>query len=295
MYLIVGCGFLGGYVMNELHARTGETMVCTRRTASAADGLPFVRSVVCDVTKPEDLDRLMAVCGTDRLTVFYFAAMHNVDRLYEHPQEGRRTNIDALSAFLDRFDSRIDRFLFSSTDCVYGEQGDRPPFAETDAPRPVNEYGRQKLEAEDVVRSHGLTVLRFPFMLGPSLNERPHFYDKIVTALKNGEPVEMIDGMVRSVLSYADAARLAVSLALYDGALPDTVNVCGDRGYGKYDVGRIVARNIGADPELVVPLTKEEGRKFFKDVRADAAVMDDRLIKKILGLDRIVWEEDRCS
>ncbi|MBQ6165184.1 MAG: NAD(P)-dependent oxidoreductase [Clostridia bacterium] len=292
MYIVIGGGFLGGYVIDELHNRTGETIVFTRRTAAEDGARPFARGVVCDVTDEGDLEKLSRLCGEERLTVFYFAAMHNVDYLFEHPAEGRKTNIDALIRFLEIFRDRIDRLLFASTDCVYGEQGDKL-FAETDETKPVCEYGRQKLEAERLVTAAGYTALRFPFMIGPSLNEKPHFYDKIKQKLLNNEPIEMIDGMYRSVLSYRDASRLIVSLALHQGSLPPVINVCGDRGYGKYDMGLTIAKNIGADPSLVIPLTELEGRKFFKDRRASSALMDNALLKKILGVDRIVWEEDR--
>ena len=53
---------------------------------------------------------------------------------------------------------------FASTDCVYGENDARHPrFTEDDALCPVNVYGAQKAEAEEIVRAHGFTVLRFPF------------------------------------------------------------------------------------------------------------------------------------
>ena len=293
MFLVVGGGFLGSYVIKELHRRSGEKIVYTCRTSLNAPLFPYADGFLCDVSSEEDLSSLKNVCGDESLTVIYLAACHNVDFLYEHPEEGKRVNIDALARFLALFGSQIGRLLFASTDCVYGEQTSSKPFCESDPLEPVCEYGRQKIQAEKLVNAAGGTAARFPFMLGPSLGEKKHFYDNIISKLKSGESVEMIDGMYRSVLSYADAARLTVSLALYDGALPSAVNVCGDRGYGKYDVGRVLAENTGVSSELVIPLTPEQGRKFFKDARANKTLMDNSLLKSILGLSQIIWEEDR--
>lgn len=293
MFLVVGGGFLGSYVIDELHRRSGEKIVYTCKTSLNAPLFPYAVGVHCDVSSEEDLSSLKNVCGDESLTVIYLAACHNVDFLYEHPEEGKRVNIDALARFLALFGSQIGRLLFASTDCVYGEQTSSKPFCESDPLEPVCEYGRQKIQAEKLVNAAGGTAARFPFMLGPSLGEKKHFYDNIISNLKSGESVEMIDGMYRSVLSYADAARLTVSLALYDGALPPAVNVCGDRGYGKYDVGRVLAENTGVSSELVIPLTPEQGRKFFKDARANKTLMDNSLLKSILGLSQIIWEEDR--
>ncbi|MBQ6019164.1 MAG: NAD(P)-dependent oxidoreductase [Clostridia bacterium] len=294
MDLIVGCGFLGSYLLRELIDCGAENIVYTRSSVPASEAFPFSRAAVCDLTSQQDILALKELCGGCRLRVFYLAACHNVDYLYENPQEGRRLNIDALQRFLALFSPQTDRLLFASTDCVYGEQGNKPPFTEQNRPEPINEYGRQKLEAEKIVASYGFTALRFPFMLGASLFEKKHFYDRITEKLRSGEPIEMIDGMYRSVLGYADAARLAAALMQFGGTLPPVVNVCGDRAYGKYDMGLVLARNLGADPSLVRALSEEQGKKFFKDRRASSALMDNTLLKSLLGMERIVWEEDRC-
>ena len=140
------------------------------------------------------------------------------------------------------------------------------------------------------MRAHGFCVLRFPFLFGPSLCDKPNFYDTSVKKLQNGEPIDMIDGMVRSALSYRMAAQLLVRLSELPLPAGDTINVCGDRGYGKYEIGCMLAEKVGCDLSLVRKLSMGEGERFFRDRRADSACMDNTKLKRLLRLERIELE-----
>ena len=291
MILVFGCGILGRHLLRAL-PDGGETVV-TVNAHEIPDGIPasdrLVRRV-CDVRRTEDLAALAAFCGAEPLTVYYFAAMHNIDAVYADPAAARAVNVDGLCAFLS-CGLRIRKLFFASTDCVYGENDARHPrFMEDDPPHPVNVYGAQKAEAEQIVRAYGFTVLRFPFLFGPSLCGKPNFYDTSVQKLRSGTPIEMIDGMARSAISYRTAASLLVRLSELTLPAGDTINVCGDRGYGKYEIGLMLAEKVGCPVSLVHKLSMREGARFFKDKRADSACMDNAKLKRLLGLQRIELE-----
>lgn len=291
MYLIVGAGFLGAYLIRYLSTRAGVPILAAVRDPSAALPVPGVTYVPCDVTRASDLQALGRACAGERLTVFYFAACHNVDYLFGHPEEGKRVNLDALKAFLDTVPG-IEKFLFASTDCVYGENPPGiPKLRETDPCAPVNEYGRQKLAAEKVVLARGYTAVRFSYMLGPSLLQKKHFYDTIYEKLSRGEQVDMIDGMVRSALAYETAARLLAKLSAAEPqALKGVFNLCSDGAYSKYALGKRIALAAGAPEELVRPITEAQAASFFKDRRASRSVMDNAKLKTLLGIREIPLE-----
>ncbi|MBQ9879295.1 MAG: NAD(P)-dependent oxidoreductase [Clostridia bacterium] len=290
MILTVGTGFLGSRVAREA-AAGGEKVIATVRNENAAAPLPGARRVRCDVTSEADVKALRELCRGEELTVFYFAACHNVDFVYEHPCEARKVNIDALRGFLDVFED-ADRLIFSSTDCVYGENPpDIPAFREDSPKNPVNVYGEQKLEAEELVRSRGFTAARLPFMLGPSLTGKPHFYDKMISDLRSGRDIEMMDGFTRSAISYATAAELLLSLAkLPADSLPSAVNVCGDEALTKYETALRAARQAGLPTERIKKISEAESRKFFKDRRASRSVMDNSLLKALTGVGSVKLE-----
>ncbi len=295
MILVVGSGFLGSYVLKEFAARTGEKIIGTVRDIKNHPGIGGVTFVQCDVTNAEDVRKLAALCGQDeKLTVFYFAAMHNIDYIFEHPEEAKKINITALGRFFDIM-PKPDKLFFASTDCVYGENPKGELLTEKSPLNPVNIYGIQKHEAELIVNGHGYTCVRLPYMLGPSLNSKPHFYDVIRQKLAEKQSVEMIDGMIRSVLSYRQCASLLYELSLLPKEkLPPVINICGDDQLSKYQIGVELARCFGADKTLIKKISEEEGRKFFRDRRASSSAMDNTLLKSLTGKEKIIWEVKEC-
>ena len=252
-----------------------------------------VKLIKCDISCEENLKSLAEVCKGEELKVFYFAACHNIDFLCENIEKGEEINITALHNFIS-YIPNIKEFYFASTDCVYGEGENKAyRFKETDALTPINEYGKQKAEAEEIVIKNGSTVLRLPFMLGKSLSSTPHFYDKITASLKNNEEVEMIDGMYRSVLSYSQAAELIYSLSLLNEK-PQVINVCSDESLSKYEMGCILAEALGASKALIKKISEDEGKKFFKDKRVSFGAMDNSLLKALLNKEKITWEVEKC-
>ena len=293
MVVIIGCGFLGSSLLQTISAHTDEVVVATVRDKARTLPVKNAAWMQCDVTEHGDLLSLAERCGKEPKTVFYFAASHNIDKVCQDPEAARRVNVDALRDFLQTMPG-IERLFFSSTDCVYGENSeDLPAFSETSLTNPLNEYGRQKLEAEAIVRANAFTVCRLPLMMGPSpFPKKPHFYDVLCEKLALRQKIEMIDGLKRSVISYRNAAELLFRLSrLPKEQLPPVVNVCSDESFTKYEFGCAIAEQLGVPRDLVCPISEAEGRKFFRDARASCTVMDNSLLKKTLGISSISWEK----
>lgn len=291
MILIIGCGFLGSYVLKHISEKSKEPIVATVRDINNIPDIRGVEYIQCEITNASDIEKLAERCKTESLTVFYFAACHNIDFVYENPQEAEKINIDSLEFFISSFPN-IKKLFFASTDCVYGENEEKNfKFNEMSELNPINEYGNQKKSAEEIVRANGFTVFRLPFMLGPSLTSKPHFYDNICSKLLNEEKVEMIDGMERNVLSYKQVAMLMFELSKLE-KLPNTINICSDKVMSKYEIGCVLAKKLNVSLSLVQKITEKDGKKFFKDRRASCTDMDNALLKKLLGLTELNWEAE---
>ena len=211
MYIIIGAnGFLGSYVLKTLVSNTDRRILATYHGKKESLFEGRVEWTKLDVTNEEDINNLAELAGDiSDCSIFYFSACHNLDLVKREPEFARNINITALKKFLDTFKDAKNLY-FSSTDCVYGENTeDIPCFKESDITSPVSEYGRQKLEAENLVTSYGFNVVRLPFMFGSSILEnKKHFYDNIVEKTVQGEDFTLADGLWRSALDYGSVADI---------------------------------------------------------------------------------------
>lgn len=289
MYLIIGAnGFLGRYCIQSVLERTTENIVATARKIQGLDDTPRVHWVMCDIARESDFDSLLAeIKGCGSIKVIFLAAYHNPDLVAQNPKYAWNINVTMLSQCMNKM-SFVERLFYASTDSVYGNSIDNYHFKETDALNPVNMYGRNKAAAEAIVRYLGFHVVRFPFLIGPSLVPgKKHFYDKIVEDLSAGKEVEMFENSYRSSLSFHTAAGLLVDLIRMPQRMPPILNVCGDKDLSKYEIGLMIADSLQVSSELVKPIKIFENDGVFKTKRAVSTLMDNSLAKEVLHVDRI--------
>ncbi|MGZ5492904.1 MAG: SDR family oxidoreductase, partial [Thermoanaerobaculia bacterium] len=92
-----------------------------------------------------------------------------------------------------------------STDYVFDGSGERP-WRETDAPRPINVYGRTKLLGEHAVTAASTRafIIRTSWIYGPG---QENFLGTVAAKLKRGEPVQAIGDTWASTTYVADLAH----------------------------------------------------------------------------------------
>ena len=288
MYVVIGAGgYLGSYIVKNILATTADSVLATARSAGRDWGAR-VTWASCDVSSPQDVDAFLSERELSKAKIVYLAAYHHPDEVERDPHLAWHINITSLSYFLNALPDDIACFYYPSTDSVYGESVHGRPFKEDDSLHPVNRYGRQKCVAEQVVTGFGHHVVRFPFLISPSLVVgKPHFYDKIAAELREGRSVKMFADSRRSAITFDTAAALTVALMEQTDPVPQTLNVCGDRPYSKYEIGLMIAERIGAQGELIEPVSIRETNDIFAVPRARSTLMDNTLLKRTLGLERV--------
>ncbi len=288
MYCIVGAnGYLGSYMKKAVLEDTDEDLICVDMNVPEEEQEDRVRWIRCDITDRERVDVVLDELEKhENVKIIYLAAYHNPDMVEKNPQLAWNINVTSLSYFINKCDFAREIY-YPSTDSVYGESIDFYHFKEGDPLNPVNIYGHNKCAAEAILVHKGRNVVRFPFLISPSLAGKPHFYDRIVESLKNDQPFEMYEDSYRSSLSFENAARLTVALIEAENRHP-IVNVCGDRDLSKYDVGLMIAEREGLKKELIVPVRMGEITvEGFVSKRATSTLMDNSLLKEILGLEYV--------
>lgn len=291
-YVVIGAGgFLGSYLLHLLEQQK-HRVIATARDISERTNTECTTWIPCDVTKKADIDRLLhEMRSASKWTVLYLAACHHPDVVQRDPKGAWNTNITALSAFINTLED-ISGFYYPSTDTVYGEGTLEKRFVETDPLMPVNLYGKQKALAEQIVLTYGHHVVRYPFLIGPSLAlGKKHFYDIIRDAIASGKPMDMFADSYRSAISFRQAAKYLLTLTQMDQKkVPALLNIASDDALSKYDIGRRIACLHGLDPNLVRPISIAHADGIFEAPRASTTLIDNSRLKKTLGVDEIHLE-----
>lgn len=287
MYLIVGAnGFVGSYAIKEILENTNDEILATDINVEGKLDTDRVKWMVCDITSHEDLINLntKTIDGA-AMKVIYLAAYHHPDLVLANPHIAWNINVTALSDFVNTIEN-IKCFFYSSTEMVYRPGELSTYFKEDEEKRPINAYGKNKLVAEHVVIGYGYNVVRFPFMIGPSIIPgKKHFYDIIVENITNNKPIEMFEDAYKTALDFGTAVSVLVALTeSYSEDMPKALNISGDEVLSKYDIGIKIAEKYSCNKNLIVPISLKKDLEIFKEKRADCTLLDNSAVKRVLGI-----------
>ncbi|MCI5135636.1 MAG: dTDP-glucose 4,6-dehydratase [Candidatus Electrothrix sp. AW2] len=244
-----GCGFIGANFVRLLLETCQDWQIVNLDKLTYAGNLlnledvsknltyRFVRGDICDQALLDDLFQEEQID-----TVVHFAAESHVDRSITGPAEFIRTNITgtftlleaAKKSWLDNgLHSDQCRFLYVSTDEVYGSLGETGYFTEHTPYDPRSPYSASKASSDHLVRAYfhtyGLPIL----ITNCSNNYGPYqFPEKLIPLmLNNGRqgkdlPVYGDGGNVRDWLYVQDHCE-AIVRVVEQGRLGESYNIGG--------------------------------------------------------------------
>jgi nucleoside-diphosphate-sugar epimerase len=164
--LITGAsGFIGGRLRDALLADGHDVVALTRPNSPAPKQ---GRGVPVDYAKPESLERVLEA---ERPEVIYHVAGATKGVTY---QDFFRANVMPTQNLLDaarKVHPDLQRFVHVSSLTAYGPSTLEQPSEEHHERKPVEHYGKSKLEAEQVVEAAAsalpVTIIRPPTVYGP--------------------------------------------------------------------------------------------------------------------------------
>ncbi len=290
MYLIVGAsGFVGSYAIREILEKTTDRILATDKNIEGQKNTERIEWIPCDITVHEDLCKLNERLKKEEpVKIVYLAAYHNPDLVLANPHIAWNINITALSDFLNTVEN-VKCLFYSSTEMVYKPGEMNVFFKEDTEKKPINAYGRHKMVAEQLVMGYGYNVVRFPFMIGPSiLPGKKHFYDVIVETIQNGKTIEMFEDNFKTALDFATAVQTLIALMeKYTEEMPKVLNIAGDEVLSKYDIGIKIADKYGCSRDLIVPISMQNDTKIFTEKRANCTLLDNTAVKEALGIEEL--------
>ncbi len=277
-----GMGFIGSnfirhmllkhpdYTLYNLDALTYAAHPDNLQDAASAPAYHFVHGDIGDSTL---LNELMAE-GVD--AVVHFAAESHVDRSIANPGVFLRTNVLGTQTLLDAARTHgVKRFVYISTDEVYGSLGAAGRFTERTPLAPNSPYAASKAGADMLVRAYGRTYGLPVVTTRCSNNYGPRqFPEKLIPlvlmqALEN-KPIPLYgDGLnVRDWL-YVDDHCAAVDLVLHQGVPGEVYNVGGDNELSNVELIKRILAELGKPESLIRYVQDRPGhdRRYAIDSR----------------------------
>jgi nucleoside-diphosphate-sugar epimerase len=290
MWLVVGGnGYFGSYFCQEILRKVQDAVMATFCHSPPAIEHERISWVPLDLTNQQSIQKLseqLRSAGISNLKVVILSASHHPDFVRDNFKSAAELNYAGLTYLLNALpDSAVVWYV--SSDVVYGESKNRYSFKEADVVSPLNAYGRQKAVCEQIVLSYGFNVARCSFLIGPSLIKRPHFYDRILSSLREQKDLEMLEDQFRSAIDFANAASLIVRLAESYGSKDlGVVNVGSDTPLSKLDVALGIAKKHGLSSASLRPVKFHESQ-LFQEKRAKDVLLDNSKVKSLLGISSI--------
>lgn len=235
--------------------------------------VPISRGDV-DYTKPEEVERFFLDLDCD--LVLHMAANLNTADCENDPQGTGLVNRDSAIAVARACQAKGRRMLFISTEQVFNGRMDPAPFAETDEPCSVTNYGRQKAQVDAwmATNMNDYVTLRLSWMFGmalPGVKPSPGIVGNVLAALRSGTPTAFTANE-RRCLTYAQ--RLASQLGAICELPSGLYHFASENEHTTYEAACLVARRFGASEEqiarLILPNTERYADRF-RDFRLDAS------------------------
>lgn len=278
IHIIVGAsGYLGSSLLNSLASE--ENVIATYRTK--AEPIADEKWVQLDVGNNESIDKFFNELDQDEKYTFYFlAAMHHPDKVEENWKSAWQINVTGLAYFLSKMPKQSD-LIYSSTDNVYGESVNFHSYTEESPLNPVNEYGKQKGIAENLVLSRGYKVARYCFLIGPSRISKKHFYDVIVESCNTGQGIDLMNDSYRSIISFDQAASITIELCeKYWKAKLGVINIASDSVMSKFDIGLKIVPNESCH---LIRSISFDSQKFFLAKRPKNVLLNNSKLKMLIN------------
>ena len=262
--LITGsAGYLGSELARQAPDATGTYLSAERPGA-----------VQLDVRDPAAVARLMGELRPE--AVIHTAYREGGD------EPAREVNVAGARNVAQAVAEVGARLVHVSTDLVFDGALGRP-YTENDSPRPLLDYGRQKLAGEQAVREAlpSALVVRTSLIYGGA---EPSRHERLVLEAADGRAsARFFSDELRSPAQVGDLAAALLELASSDAA--GILHVAGSDGVSRYEFARLVATAAGRDPDaLESGLSADHSHPRPLDCRLDSSRARARVRVELRGV-----------
>lgn len=244
-----GTGLLGWWLVKVL-AGKGFDVFATYHDKEPV-GLEEVVWLPLDLEKPDTIARIFDKSRPD--VVIHSAAYTDVDDCEVYRNRAYLTNYIGTLHIAQLSKKHNSYLVYISTDYVF--DGSKGLYKEENVPYPINYYGLSKLLGEVAVLSllnKSSLIVRVSGLYGYSPTGKRNFGITVLDRLLRGEIVHAFIDQFLSPTYVPFLAERIVKITERQDEFTGTIHLAGDR-LSRYEFAMLVAGEISANPDLVVP------------------------------------------
>jgi len=174
------------------------------------------------------------------------AAYTNVDGAEADRQLAHRANAEAVGCLGELARDSRKWMLHFSTDFVFDGKLDRP-YKETDAPNPINEYGKSKLTGERLLRESGCSycIVRLQWTYGRQGN---NFITRLLKRAQDQKVIKVVNDQVGSPTATTEVAKAVCDLL--EKKAEGLFHFASAGFVSRYDIAAFVFNHLGRQIDL---------------------------------------------
>ncbi len=193
-----------------------------------------------------DATQLQRVVENSRI-IINCAAYTDVEKAELQQDLAYRVNAEAVG-HLGKFAKKVEAYVMHiSTDFVFDGTSSRP-YAETDAPNPINIYGASKLAGEQLLRESSCLncIIRVEWTYG--LNGS-NFVKKLIAAAQKDNKLKVVDDQIGSPTAAAEVARVICELL---AKIPQGLFHFANAGFvSRFEMAKFIFEKLNMPVELI--------------------------------------------
>jgi dTDP-4-dehydrorhamnose reductase len=165
-----------------------------------------------DITNKETVYQYFNKVKPD--AIIHCAAFTAVDTAEEDKDACQLVNVDGTKNLAEVAKEINAKFMYISTDYVFNGEGEKP-FKETDEPSPIGQYGRSKLDGEQVVKQllDNWFIVRISWVFGINGN---NFVKTMLRLAETRKELNVVGDQFGSPTYTSDLAKLLIEMIKTD-------------------------------------------------------------------------------
>jgi dTDP-4-dehydrorhamnose reductase len=267
-------GFLGQHLCMYMHNNKYDVCAVSRGINKLSDS--EITYLPLELTDKQSVLSSVVACNPD--VIIHTAAMSKPDECYSNRALCLLNNVTATEFLIEAAKLVSARFIYVSTDFVFGEGG---PHAETASPEPLNFYGETKLMAENLVKTSGLqhNIVRPVFIYGAQwVGMRPSFIQWVKQNLESNKTIKVVTDQRRTPTFVWDICK-GIDLLMQINT-QESFHFAGSEIITPYDMALTVARVTGLNEKLIKPVTAEIFPEMVRRAK-DSGLLIERAVKML--------------